>query len=305
MRGWKAISLLGLFLFAAATITVTSSRSVKPALPESQRQHEQQDSFLILISFGHGDSPQERWTGTVAGLQGARISEARGWLFKSYDRLSLNSFEIRTLDPEKETVELKGIFLNGTSGPAGSIAVETSRGAFSISLSDLGAEKEQELLEGSVRVRGMRGVEKLSDSFRDDDFPSIAVLDESTAYAVWQSYSGQLDEIRFSKYDGGWRTFSRVPGVSGDVWRPQVAVDRKQRPWVVWSQQVAGNFDLYARALDEQGDVWLETVRLSSHPNPDIDHHLISDSRGNLWVVWQGFHGRNSDIFLRHYDGAE
>ena len=72
----------------------------------------------------------------------------------------------------------------------------------------------------------------------------------------------------------------------------------------MWSQQVKGNFDLYARTLDENSNTWLKTVRLSSHPYPDIDHHLISDHRGHLWVVWQGFRGDNSDIFLRHFSGS-
>ncbi len=145
---------------------------------------------------------------------------------------------------------------------------------------------------------------KLTDDSRDDDYPSVAVLDDTTAWAVWQSYSGRAEEIRLSRYDGAWRTFTLVPGSSVDVWRPQLALDQEKRLWVAWSQQVDGNFDLYARALDEKENRWLELVRLSSHPHPDIDHHLISDAQGNLWVVWQGFHGDNSDIFLRHYDGA-
>ena len=39
-------------------------------------------------------------------------------------------------------------------------------------------------------------------------------------------------------------------------------------------------------------------------PIPDIQHHLAADRQGNLWVVWQGFHGDDSDVFLRRYDGA-
>ena len=304
MRRWQAILPSALLLLAAATIALTSGCG-ESAVHQREVQRPLGDSFLILISFGHGQPPQEQWGGFFTAVNGIHISEAKGWLFKSYDRLLVNRFDVRTLDAEKGTSELKGIMLRGSSDPTGQIRVETNRGSFSITVSDLGAEKELEFLEARVRVRGMRTVEKLTDNSRDDDYPSIAVRDESTAYAVWQSYSGRADEIRFRKYDGGWRTFSRVPGVSGDVWRPQVAVDKKQRPWVVWSQQVAGNFDLYARALDEQHDVWLKTVRLSSHPNPDIDHHLISDSSGDLWVVWQGFHSENSDIFLRHYDGVE
>ena len=305
MRLRKVIFPSALLLLTGATIALTSGCGPVGAIHQEDVQKRPSDPFLILISFGHGESLQQRWTGSFAALSDVQISEAKGWLFKSYDRLSVNRFDVRTVDAERENSELKGILLRGSSDSTGQITVETNSGSFLISVSDLEVEKELEFLDARVRVRGMRQVEKLTDNSRDDDYPSIAVRDESTAYAVWQSYSGLADEIRFRKYDKVWRTVSRVPGVSGDVWRPQIALDREHRPWVVWSQQVEGNFDLYARALDEEKDIWLETVRLSRHPNPDIDHHLISDARGNLWVVWQGFHGNNSDIFLRHFDGCE
>ena len=122
---------------------------------------------------------------------------------------------------------------------------------------------------------------------------------------VWQSYTGESDEVRLSRYDGRWKTYARVPGATGDVWRPQVALDASRRPWVVWSQQIDGNFDIYARALNHRENEWDDLVRLSSHPNPDINSSLVSDAEGGLWVVWQGFRGDNSDIFLRHYDGQQ
>ncbi len=146
-------------------------------------------------------------------------------------------------------------------------------------------------------------VEKLTTDDRADDYPSIAAVDGKKAWLVWQSYSGQNDEIRLRQYDGAWRTYTRLPGVSGDVWRPQAVVTPDKRLWIVWAQQVAGNFDIYARAFDEERNSWLETTRLSSHPFPDINHAVAADSTGRLWVVWQGFHGDNSDIFLRYYDG--
>ena len=61
---------------------------------------------------------------------------------------------------------------------------------------------------------------KLTDDLRDDDYPSVAVLDNTTAWAVWQSYSGQVDEIRLSKFEGSWRTFTRVPGYERSVTFP-------------------------------------------------------------------------------------
>ena len=286
-----------LLLIAATSLTTVKSTLQTPqsSLP--------QEPFALRISFGHGKSPEERWTGTIT-VRDSEISESKGWLLRPEDRLSLHTFDFETIHGRARRPDPKGILLRGKAGPAASIQVVTNRGDFSFRISELIPGVELRFLDQGVQVSGLQSTAKLTDDSRDDDYPSVAVLDETTAWAVWQSYSGQVDEIRFSKYQGSWRTFTRVPGASGDVWRPQVALDKEKRLWVVWSQQVEGNFDLYARALDEKENRWLELTRLSSHPHPDIDHHLVSDSKGGLWVVWQGFHGNNSDIFLRHYDGS-
>jgi hypothetical protein len=272
--------------------------------PSPQPQATAGDSFWIRVSFGHGAAPQERWSGSVRA-ENARLVEVKGWLLRADDRLSLNAFELQTINARTKAGEPKGITVRGTGGGSGRVVVTTERGKFSIALSDLDPGRELEFLDGTVRATGMLRVDKLSDERREDDYPSIAVSGKGTAWAVWQSYSGRTDQIRLSKYDQGWRTFTIVPGVSGDVWRPQIAADRRGFIWVVWAQQVAGNFDVYARALDEGQNRWLETIRLSSDPGSDIDPRLFADAQGGLWVVWQGFRADNSDIFLRHYDGAQ
>ena len=294
----KRIFVAAVLLFIAA-VSLTTVKSTLQTPPTSLPQ----EPFAARISFGHGEKVEERWTGTVT-VQGAEISDLRGWLLRPEDSLSLHAFDLRTVYGRANRPEQKGILLRGQGGPEARIQVATNRGGFSFRISELEPGVELEFLDKGVRVSGLRSTSKLTDDSRDDDYPAVAVLDDTTAWAVWQSYSGQAEQIRLSKYEGGWRTFTRVPGTSGDVWRPQVALDKEKRLWVVWSQQVEGNFDLYARALDEKENRWLELIRLSSHPHPDIDHHLISDSQGVLWVVWQGFHGDNSDILLRQYDGS-
>ena len=259
--------------------------------------------FSAQIVFGYGESSPARWTGSIRA-ENTRVTEIKGWLFRNADRIDLNTFELHTRHPVRPIPARKGLIVRGSAGPGGRIHVSTGHGDFSFTPESLNPRREQPFLGGLVRVSGMGPVEKLTNDSRYDDYPSIAVGENNKAWVVWQSYSGRQDEIRIRKYDQHWRTFSRVPGVSGDVWRPQVALDARQRPWVVWSQQVGGNFDIYARVLDEETNSWGEMVRLSSHPNPDIDHHLVSDSQGRLWLVWQGFHGDNSDIFLSHYDGT-
>ena len=222
-----------------------------------------------------------------------------GWLFLEPDRLSLNTFDLLT-----GGVLQKGMTLTGQASPGAQLSVSASRGSFSFDFFDLQLGDLLQFLDGSVEVERLPDAVKRTDDSRDDDYPSIVASGDATSWAVWQSYSGRKDEVRIAQYDGKWKHFTPLPGVSGDVWRPQVVLDSQQRPAVVWSQQVKGNFDLYARTLDPKANQWLEMVRLSTHPFPDIDHHLVSDRAGHLWVVWQGFRGDNSDIFLRHFDGS-
>ena len=258
----------------------------------------QPQPFAVQISFGYTDAEVVKWSGSVSADQ-VNITLMRGWLFLPTDRISLDRFEIGAGGPLNKGLTLQG----NTASGEGLVSIATNRGSFSFPLSSLTLGHPVRFLEGAARVERLADAQKLTDDFRDDDYPSIVVAKDSSAWVVWQSYSGQRDEVHISKYDGRWHPLTRLPGVSGDVWRPQVALDGKGRPVVVWSQQVRGNFDLYARTLDPGSNSWLQTTRLTSHPHPDIDHHLISDEGGNLWVVWQGFQGDNSDIFLRYYDG--
>ena len=258
----------------------------------------QQDPFALRITFGYTDAEVSQWTGRVRD-DDARLATMEGWRFLGPDSISLNTFDIQT-----SRSLAKGVVLTGTASTGSRIRVVTNHGAFSFPLSDLKLGEGVEFLGGAARVERLPDAVKLTRDSQHDDYPSIAVSGDSTVWAVWQSYTGQQDEVRVSKHDGVWKTFTRLPGASGDVWRPQVALDHRDRPTVVWSQQIKGNFDLYARTLDEDSNTWLKSVRLSSHPYPDIDHHLIADHQGHLWVVWQGFRGDNSDIFLRYFNGS-
>ena len=263
----------------------------------------QAEPFSAQVTLGDGQDPPERWAGSVRAHR-ARVGELGGWLLGSQDVVGLNTFELLTRHPVRPEPARKGLVLRGTADPGALIHVSSDRGDFSFRIDALSTASDLVFLNGLARVSGSSSAERLTDDTRYDDYPSVAVSASGVSWLVWQSYSGGRDEVRIRKLDGSWRTFSPVPGTSGDVWRPQVALDTQDRPWIVWSQQSNGNFDLFARRLDEEANEWGDLVRLSSHPNPDIDHHLIADSRGWLWVVWQGFRSDNSDIFLRYFNGS-
>ena len=284
----------GLKVLPACTLAVASSLIVGAARGEP---------FSARVVFGVGEDPPGQWSGSIRA-EGASISKLDGWLIGDDDRIDLNAFHFGTAHPVRPEPVRKGFLVEGDAEPGASIEVSTNHGGFSFGLDQPSPVDGHRFLSGWAQALVLPSTEQLTDNSRFDDYPSVAVGPDGTAWVVWQSYSGGRDEVRIRKLDGNWGTFSRVPGMSGDVWRPQVALDASHRPWVVWSEQMDGNFDIFARTLDEESGRWEGLVRLSSRPQPDINHHLVADARGWLWVVWQGFQDQNSDIFLRYFDGT-
>ena len=148
---------------------------------------------------------------------------------------------------------------------------------------------------------------RMTEDTRSDDYPDIVTRpgDRSAVWMAWTSFDGYRDEVRLARYDnakGRWGTWTQVPGVSGDAWRPRLAFDGEGRLWIVWSQQVDGNFDLYARWYDETTFGPLQ--RLTDAPQSDFDHD-VAFRDGRIHVAWQAFRGRQSDIYHMAYeDGA-
>lgn len=138
---------------------------------------------------------------------------------------------------------------------------------------------------------------------RQDDSPAIAISPDGSAWTAWLSFNGDRDDVAIRQYKNNrWGTLQWVPGSSGDSWLPQVAVDKQNRVWVVWSQQLNGNWDLFARRFDPAAQEWSSLERLTSDGLPDINPRMTSDGNGRIAVVWQGFRAGKSGIFLKSLD---
>ena len=87
----------------------------------------------------------------------------------------------------------------------------------------------------------------------------------------------------------------------GDLYRPAIAVDGCGRPWVFWSENRKGNFDVWARAIEngKPGAI----VQLSHEPGSDIDPVAATDAHGRVWVAWQGWRNGKASIFAATQDG--
>src|SRR5207248_3068184 len=93
-----------------------------------------------------------------------------------------------------------------------------------------------------------------------------------------------------------WTEVAAVTDAGQDVYRPAVAADDQGNVWVVWSQNVNGNSDLYARRYREGSPG--RTMRVTRGEGPDLNPALACDTKGRTWLAWQGFRDGQSDIFL-------
>ena len=71
------------------------------------------EAFSLRIEFGHGD--EQTWEGSVS-TQAALVSATKPWQFRDQDRLSLNTFQLRTIHARTQEREAKGLILNGCLG---------------------------------------------------------------------------------------------------------------------------------------------------------------------------------------------
>ena len=168
-----------------------------------------------------------------------------------------------------------------------------------------------EFVEDLIRQARAGGAHVLSNGDSYDDFASIAQTSDGSVFAAYAAYFDGHDQIRLHRRlaDGWWSTRAYVPtaGARSDIWMPQLAVDAKDRVWVIWSEQTysehgkGGNWDIYARPL--LGDTWGKIERLTNDPKPDINPHVCVDAKKNIHVVWQAHPQNNGDVQYAKFDG--
>jgi hypothetical protein len=160
------------------------------------------------------------------------------------------------------------------------------------------------LLAGAARAQSINPI-AVGHQYRQDDSPTLAVCPDGSVWLAWLSFAGDRDDVVIRQYKNNkWGTLQWVPSTSGDNWLPQIGCDSSNRAWTVWSQQVTGNWDIYARSFDAAAQQWGAMERLTDHALPDINPRVASDAQGRVAVAWQGFRDGVSNIFARVFDGA-
>jgi hypothetical protein len=289
----------------------------------------------IRVLLGATDAQSASWDGGVRA-RGASIVSIEPWRFEGTDVLQGSRWRISTHPARRfgaaNQVAPPPVVANGViitlSGPDSTeLEFETAQGNFQIRTDELAYGRFVPKLNGRVMADRIPPTSRIAETPEEEDYPSAAADREGNlwmAYAAFRHHPRHNemrvalrtplenfaplkeapggDQVLLRKYSGGsWGPALAITDSGQDVYRAAVAIDGKQRTWVVWSQNNRGDFDIFARrvAAGRPGPV----IQISKDPGSDIDPVAATDAKGNVWVAWQGWRNGRARIFAASLDG--
>ncbi len=315
-------------MFLVASLAVAPMAWSQSSTQTTLRNPPSHASHALLVTFGIGDAGETVWDGNVTVRSGELVElvgyemglgdiihPPRRWELSTrkafpFGRRNHDEDILVDLPDDTYLTPRFHVYLQGSA--ASEILFQTEQGDFSVRVADLPAGGAMEFLEGRASVarapvamlvgRGDAGGphERLT----DNDFASLEVASDDTVWVAYTGFDGDSDRVYADRVLPGQTVAGNRPHAvsmaGGDVYRTALAEDAEGKIWVVWSEQVDGNWDLYARAFD--GQVWGRIERLTSASQPDIHHRAVRDGAGRIHLVWQGARGGRFGIFHRSYD---
>lgn len=307
-------------------INIVSIVAILLALGSSARA-QAPASFRIL--FGVTDTGGTRWDGTVKVSQAGRYT-LEPWRFEGVDNIVGDTFHFTTHPGHQgaSSVVANGFILTAAAVSDGSeFSFDTAQGSFSFRAADVPFGNGLYRLGGRVYVDRLPVAARLTDTPEEEDYPALAAAANGDAWLAYVQFhhSPDADKIRASppsmptdfklyaeptggdqiwarKFSGGqWGENIAITSAGRDCYRTAVAVDGTGRAWVVWSENRQGNFDIFARAIENS--VPGEPVQISNEPGADIDPVAATDARGRVWIAWQGWRNGLAAIYAAHQEG--
>ncbi len=285
----------------------------------------------LLISLGRKDQKVTDWDGQITLSSGKilALDIAQG---NPKASAKDGKFTVRTIFAKmnaKKDMLTKPILRLTVDAPASAkVKVSTNHGNFEFALADIAAGSEKVFLEGGAAVQREPAAIRLTGGENENDYPALARAADGTLWLAYCEYrrgkpyltervmTGGFDElvptdngdqIRLKHFDGSsWGPALDVTDPALDIWRPAITV-AKGRVHVSWSQQVAGNWEIYHRVYSPPPQPsgkghWSETVRIST--NPGTDYHVVNTTaaNGHVWLAWQSWDNGFFQIRCRELD---
>jgi hypothetical protein len=210
--------------------------------------------------------------------------------------------------------------------PDAVLEVDTDGGKASIRVAEVVFDRPTVFLGGALLARRLLSATPLAVSPTDNDYPAAARGADGAAWVAFVAYRhggepdmeaaarsdfrslvphGNGDQIRLMRCDGQqWSAAMPVTEGLLDLWKPTVAVDGAGKVWVAWSQNNAGNWDIFRRGYDPATAQWTAIERMTTAPGADVNVVSATDSTGKVWWAWQGRREKFFQIFLVNSDAG-
>jgi hypothetical protein len=313
----RRVIVLGL---TATVVAVAVAVAVQPA---------RSPVWTFRVQLGVNDTKTTDWSGTVE-VAGGEVMHIEAWRFEAEDKVDgTTGWKCHTRDyitpgkrspvqladgtprfkepqqpwPNGVTITLKGDAPRVTLKLAqGDVKFDAAQVVSGEPMAALGGRVIVERMPQTLVLRPAAGLK--TEGALQDDYPAFWVHYKSgKQYLAWVAYQKEKDRVLLAQRDGPDGAWSEPREVSkpGYHFRVQLATTHGGKLWIVWSEMIDHNWDLYARPYQD-GQLG-DTIRLTDDAGPDIWHRMTTDSKGRAWAVWQGFRKGRSHIFARCVDG--
>ena len=287
----------------------------------------------LLITLGVGDTSKTKWDGAIevqngelAGLIGYEmgvddlIHPPRRWEASMREAIPFKrrNHDVGILKDLPGTVYLSPRFyVYLRANPATRLHLKTAQGDVRFRIAEIPSASSKSFLDGRIAVQhsalpvlvGRGGERDIGERLTDNDYPSVTSARAGSLWVAWSGFRNGSDRVYVQRIpaDGGAPADSApndqpqaVSGEGGDVYRTAIAEDGDGAVWVLWSERIDDNWDLYARRFG--GRSWSPIKRLTQAPQPDMQHRVVRGRDGRLHLVWQGFREGRAGIFYRSRD---
>jgi len=293
-----------------------------------------QTAAAFRVLCGLNDTTFTRWDGSLKVIQAGQYS-LEGWRFMKrgygHGNIDGNVFHFRSqpsYSASGATPLANGLIITATAvGDSSEFSFSTAQGAFSFRASEVPYGKGIYKLGQRVYVDRVPVTAGLTHTPEEEDYPSLAASKNGDIWLAYVQFhhSPDADQIRANppeapkdfklyaeptggdqiwarKYSGGsWGENVAVTPAGRDCYKTAVAVDGNGRAWVIWSENHKGNFDIFARAVEDSGAK--EQVQISKEAGSDIDPVTTTDAGGRVWIAWQGWRNGVAAIYTTHQEG--
>jgi len=275
--------------------------------------------WQVLVLAGTGDREPSVWDGSVRAVAGSihaitgyrleppdRLLPEGGWRFRTVtDRFHYGFKADGGAREIRQAIAPKGVLITGSGDESARLELRFPGGSCETAPQRIAAGSPQSCLGGRVEIHRVPAASDFSGTeLRQHDFPSIAATGGDKLAMTWLSFHHRQEELNLRLYESRrWSRLIPVPRAAADLWRPQVTSDDQGRPLLVWSQQTAGNWDIWAMAWE--GNQWGPLQRVSDGALPDIEPHVARGPGGEVFVVWQSMEGASMRIRLRALRGGQ